>query len=118
MRAYYVYILASRSRVLYVGMTSDLIARIWQHKARAIPGLTSRCTVDRLVHVEVISDPRAAATREREVKAWRREKKVALIESSNPVWADLTAAWGILERWRADPATRADPSSSLRSSSG
>ena len=93
MRDYYVYITASRSRVLYVGVANDLERRVRQHKLKIIPGFTSRYNVDRLVYYESTGDIRAAIAREKEIKGWRREKKVALIEAVNPEWKDLTDEW-------------------------
>jgi len=90
---YYVYILASRSRRLYVGLTSDLERRVAQHKTKAIPGFTSRYNIDRLVWFECTSDAHTATERERQLKNWRREKKVRLIEAENAEWEDLAADW-------------------------
>ena len=92
-KTYYVYILASRSRTLYVGMTSDLFARTWQHKEKVADGFTKTYNIDRLVYFEETSDPNAATERERQLKNWRREKKIMLIELKNPTWADLTEGW-------------------------
>ncbi|MGE5927679.1 MAG: GIY-YIG nuclease family protein [Gemmatimonadota bacterium] len=92
-RIYAVYILASRSRVLYVGSTSDLIRRIHQHRTRAAKGFTQKYGADRLVYFEQTPNSRAAVEREREIKGWRREKKVRLIESVNPGWLDLAEDW-------------------------
>src|SRR5436309_15934647 len=89
MRQYSVYILASRTRRLYVGMTSNLEQRVWQHRTKAIEGFTSRYNIDRLVWYESTNLAIDAASREREIKAWRREKKIALIEAENPEWDDL-----------------------------
>ena|SRR5450631_134845 len=93
-KRYYVYILSSKSRVLYVGMTGVLAARIMQHKARETDGFARRYHVDRLVCYEVFRYVNNAIARETEIKGWRREKKVALIEASNPLWNDLAADWG------------------------
>jgi putative endonuclease len=86
---YYVYIMASRKRVLYVGMTNDLVRRGAQHRQHALPGFTRRYNVDRLVYFEHTHDVRAAIAREKEIKGWVRAKKVAAIESVNPAWDDL-----------------------------
>ena len=86
---YYVYIMASWGRVLYIGMTNDLHRRIWQHKAGEISGFTSRYNVNRLVYYEHYSDPTSAISREKELKGWLRANKIALIELSNPTWRDL-----------------------------
>jgi putative endonuclease len=86
---YYVYFMASQNRVLYVGMTNDLVHRGAQHKQHAIPGFTKRYNVDRLVYFEHTHDVHAAIAREKEIKSWVRAKKVALVESVNPAWDDL-----------------------------
>jgi putative endonuclease len=93
MKEYYVYILASRSRRLYVGVTSKLEQRVAQHKSKAIPGFTSRYNIDRLVWYESTNNVLNAIERERQLKKWRREKKVMLIEMENAEWEDLAAAW-------------------------
>jgi putative endonuclease len=93
MKQYYVYILASKSGTLYTGITSDLYHRLSEHKQRLVPGFTRKYHVTRLVYYEATHDVLAAITREKQIKAWRRSKKVALIESANPEWADLAAKW-------------------------
>ena len=93
MKTFYVYMLASRSRRLYVGMTSDLERRVAEHKSKAIAGFTSRYNIDRLVWFESTESFLAAAERERQLKNWRREKKVMLIEMENAAWEDLAAEW-------------------------
>ena len=92
-RTYCVYILASRSRTLYTGVTGDLQKRALQHRQRAAEGFTSRYYVTRLVYYEMFGNPRVAIAREKQIKAWRRSKKVALIESVNPKWLDLSEEW-------------------------
>ena len=87
--SYFVYILSSRGRVLYVGVTNDLRRRVLEHKAHLVPGFTQRYNVDRLVYFEATANVQAALAREKEIKGWRREKKVALIEAENPEWRDL-----------------------------
>ena len=86
-----VYILASRSRALYVGMTSNLPARLDGHRSHSTSAHTARYRICRLVHVETTDDVHAAIARERQLKAFRREKKIRLIESVNPTWEDLAA---------------------------
>lgn len=88
-KTYYVYILASLSRVLYVGVTSDLVRRMYEHKHRLLPGFTSQYNVDRLVYFEHTTDVRAAIAREKTIKSWSRKKKVDLIEAGNAGWEDL-----------------------------
>jgi putative endonuclease len=97
-RTYCVYILASRSRKLYTGVTNNLQRRTFEHRQGIIPGFTSRHRIFRLVHFEQCGDIRLAITREKEIKAWRREKKVWLIERHNPTWQDLAAMLGIAEK--------------------
>jgi putative endonuclease len=89
-RQYYVYIMAIISRVLYVGVTNDLRRRVEEHRGGWVEGFTRRYNVNRLVHFEATSDVRAALEREKELKSWRRSKKVALIEAGNPGWRDLS----------------------------
>ena len=74
---------------LYLGVTRNLIRRVYQHKSKATPGFTSRYTVDRLVWFETYDDPTTAITREKEIKKWRRDWKIRLIEETNPDWRDL-----------------------------
>ena len=89
-KTYWVYITASGpGGVLYVGMTSDLAGRAWEHRQRVMDGFTKRYWVDRLVYYEAHDDPVAADRRERAMKRWRRAWKVELIEKSNPTWRDL-----------------------------
>ncbi len=90
---YYVYILASYSRVLYVGVTNDLQRRVWEHKHHAVAGFTDKYNVTRLVYFEAGASAIDAIAREKQIKGWRREKKVALIESVNPSWKDLSEEW-------------------------
>jgi putative endonuclease len=89
----YVYIVASQSRVLYTGITSDLRRRVYQHKRGLIPGFTQQYRVNRLVYFEATSHIRAAIERERQIKSWRREQKLRLIESVNAGWLDLSTDW-------------------------
>jgi putative endonuclease len=93
MASYYVNILASRSRTLYVGVTRDLARRLHEHRTGQNPGFTARYRITRLVHVECTSDVRSAIAREKQIKAWRREKKTDLIRRSNPDWEDLSEGW-------------------------
>ncbi len=94
MKQYYVYLMASFKQTLYVGVTNDLARRVHQHKTKADPdSFTARYNIDRLVYFETFGDVRDAIAREKEIKAWRRSKKVALIESQNPTWKELTFNW-------------------------
>jgi putative endonuclease len=92
-RGYFVYILSSTSRVLYTGVTSDLVRRMHQHRTGALPGFTRRYAVNRLVCFECTPNVAAAVAREREIKGWTRAKKVGLIETANAGWLDLAADW-------------------------
>ena len=88
--AYYVYLLASnRNGTLYIGVKNDIVRRVFEHKSKAVPGFTKRYGVDKLVWFEVYDDPTSAITREKELKKWRREWKIRLIEEKNPQWIDL-----------------------------
>lgn len=89
-RQYFVYVLASRSRVLYVGVTNDLERRVFEHKQKLVPGFTAEYDVDRLIYFESTPNVLAAIRREKQIKGWRRNRKVALIESVNPDWEDLS----------------------------
>jgi putative endonuclease len=86
---YTVYILASLSRRLYIGITNDLAYRLGQHRAGNIPGFTQRYHITRLVHFEQTSNVQCAIAREKQLKGWSREKKLRLIESRNAGWLDL-----------------------------
>jgi putative endonuclease len=88
-----VYILSSDSRRLYVGVTSDLLRRVGQHKLELIPGFTTRYQIKHLVYFELTPNVRAAIEREKEIKSWTREKKIRLIEKGNPGWLDLAVDW-------------------------
>lgn len=92
--AAYVYILASRSRRLYTGVTADLARRVVQHRTGGVPGHTARYRIDRLVHYEVADSIMSAIAREKQIKAWTRAKRVALIEQHNLGWLDLSGNWG------------------------
>ena len=85
--------MASRSHTLYIGMTGDLRSRVFQHKWKEHEGFTARYNCDRLVWFERYQDVRNAIGREKELKGWRRSKKIALIESVNPTWIDLSRDW-------------------------
>lgn len=94
LKTYYVYILASETGTLYVGMTNDLKRRVWQHKNKQAEGFTKKYNVNRLIYVESFGDVHAAIAREKQIKGFRREKKVALIDKENPFWKDLSESWG------------------------
>ena len=90
MKNYYTYILASkRNGTLYIGVTNDLVRRIYEHKNHLIEGFTSKYDVSRLVYYEITSDVKSALSREKQLKSWNRQWKLELIEKSNPNWNDL-----------------------------
>jgi putative endonuclease len=90
MKYYHVYIMASHTRRLYTGITSDLPGRIWKHKNNYYPkSFTARYKIKKLIYFEVFDDPEVAIAREKQIKRWCRSKKVALIEKHNPGWVDL-----------------------------
>jgi len=93
MRVFHVYIMASNTCTLYTGVTGDLKQRVFLHKTRRADGFTARYNVTRLVYVEAFRTAEAAIEREKQIKAWRREKKIALIEQHNPAWSDLAQGW-------------------------
>jgi putative endonuclease len=110
MRTYYVYIMASSTCTLYVGVTNDLERRVFEHKQGLVPGFTRRYGVKRLVHYEDTNDVSVAIAREKQIKGWRRSKKVDLVESMNPGWRDLSDGWyGEMEGAGA-PVSRMDSS--------
>lgn len=87
---FYVYITASlHNRVLYIGVTSDLTKRIWEHKNKVVKGFSDRYNVDRLVYFEIFDDAQNAIKREKNMKEWKRQWKTDLIEKENPEWNDL-----------------------------
>jgi putative endonuclease len=90
MQAFYVYIMTNaRNTVLYTGITNDLVRRVWEHKEKLVPGFTERYRITKLVYFEMFEDPLAAITRENQLKAGSRKKKIGLIVSVNPTWLDL-----------------------------
>ncbi len=90
---YSIYILGSVSGTLYIGITSNLVFRVRQHKDHTFRGFTARYDVDRLLYYETYGEVSTAIAREKQLKGWKREKKVALIEKVNPQWKDLSRAW-------------------------
>ena len=90
MKYYYVYILASkRNGTLYIGVTSDLIKRVYEHKNNLVDGFTRKYKVHNLVFFEETNDVQSAIRREKQLKAWKRDWKIELIEKQNPAWTDL-----------------------------
>ena len=90
---YFTYIMASRSRTLYIGMTRDLEKRVFEHKWKERDGFTARYNCDRMVWFERFQFVQKAIAREKELKGWSRAKKISLIESANPAWMDLSREW-------------------------
>ena len=105
-RFYYVYIMASRSRVIYTGMTNHVRKRTWEHRQGVVPGFTRDYNVHRLVYFEQFRDVRVAISREKEIKSMRRERKIKLIESVNPTWEDLAELWFEASEREAQDARR------------
>jgi putative endonuclease len=89
--SYYVYIIASIRRTIYTGMTRDISTRLDQHKSGRTPGFSAKYRANQLVWCEIAESFDAAQAREKEIKGWRRSKKISLIERENPFWEDLTA---------------------------
>ena len=109
MKQFWVYMMSNKSRRLYTGMTSALFSRVVEHKLKLYPsGFTARYCFDMLVWYEEHADFISARTREVEIKTWRREKKIALIEKENPDWADLST------EWQEDPGWKLEPEAYLR----
>jgi putative endonuclease len=108
---FWVYIMASRSRNLYTGVTDSIYHRALQHKSGEIEGFTKRYKINRLVYYEEFKYINNAIAREKQVKGLDRKKRIALIESMNPTWADLAEGWGeAIEPVRRPPPGNADPS--------
>ena len=90
MGEFFVYIMAGkRNGTLYVGMTNDLVRRVYEHKSDLVAGFTKRHRVHRLVYFEQYDQPQIAIEREKQIKAWKRQWKIRLIETANPQWDDL-----------------------------
>jgi putative endonuclease len=92
-KEYYVYIMTNKSRTLYTGMTNNLMRRVYQHKHKLVKGFTSKYNIQYLAYYEVTTSVYAALQREKQIKGWLRAKKIALIESMNPDWKDLSEEW-------------------------
>ena len=93
MDQYYVYIMTNGVRTLYIGVTNDLMRRVYEHKQKLADGFTKKYNITMLVYYEVTSSVGAAITREKQLKGWLRSKKIALVESTNPRWTDLSREW-------------------------
>jgi len=103
---FWVYILSSGSGTLYVGLTGFFERRIYQHKYDTIEGFTQKYQCHRLVYYESHQDVQTAIAREKQIKRWRREKKIALIEKFNSRWQDLAGNWGREMRFRGQSLER------------
>jgi putative endonuclease len=104
-RRYFVYILTNPSRTLYTGMTNSLRRRVREHKLKSTPGFAAKYNITRLVYVESFVDVRNAIEREKQIKAWTRAKRIALVESTNPRWDDLSREWDQPQTFRFTPRT-------------
>ena len=93
MNQYYVCIVTNGVRTLYIGVTNDLTRRVYEHQHKLIDGFTKKYNVTMLVHYEVTTDVQSAIAREKQLKGWRRSKKIGLNEASNPEWVDLSLGW-------------------------
>ena len=93
MKEYWVYIMANKSRMLYVGVTNDLERRVSEHQMKLISSFTQRFNLTRLVYYESTASISTAIEREKEIKGWVRRKKTALIHTFNPEWKDLSEEW-------------------------
>ena len=100
-RVHHVYIMASHRRTLYVGVTSKLDLRVWNHKNKTIAGFTRKYNCVNLVYFEAWARAAGAIAREKQIKGWTRAKKMTLIESKNPSWKDLSEGW--FQGWSANP---------------
>jgi putative endonuclease len=96
-RVYFTYIVASRSHTLYIGMTGNLLKRVFEHKQRTHEGFSAKYNCNRLVWFERFAGPRIAIAREKQLKGWVRAKKITLIEESNPTWNDLSEGWYVID---------------------
>jgi putative endonuclease len=85
--------MTNRSKTLYTGVTNDLVRRVYEHKNKQIGGFTKKYNIEKLVYFEVTNDILSAIKREKQIKGWLRKKKIALIESVNPLWEDLSEGW-------------------------
>ena len=111
MKTYHVYIMASASRVLYIDVTGDLLRRVREHKEKRVPGFTARYRVTEVVYFEAFGDVRIAIAMEKQLKGWLRSRKIALIESFNPHWQDLSAELQtptLLTKTRRDSSLRSE----------
>ena len=92
-KRYYVYIMSNTTGTLYTGVTNNLIRRVYEHKSKLIEGFTKKYNIDKLIFYEEADNISQAIAREKEIKGWRRSKKIRLIKSLNPKWEDLSLDW-------------------------
>jgi len=90
---YYVYIMTNKSGTLYVGLTNNLKKRVFEHKSKLVEGFTEKYNINKLLYFETFSDIYSAIAREKTIKGWLRSKKVELVRTTNPDWADLSQDW-------------------------
>src|ERR1700675_2795704 len=107
-KRYYVYIMASRSLTLYTGVTGDIYHRALQHKAGEIEGFTEKYHINRLVYYETFKYVNNALARDKQIKAWTRAKRLALIKTMNPTWQDMAAGWGEPTKMQSPRSARDD----------
>ena len=88
-KTYYVYILRNRSGNFYIGITSNLVKRVWEHKQKFVRGFTKKYNIDKLIYYEIYNDPETAIAREKQLKNWNRKKKIDLITKMNPKFEEL-----------------------------
>ena len=93
MKHHYLYIMSNVAQTLYIGVTNDLERRVYEHKHRLVPGFTSKYGLTQLVYFAEFTDVREAIRREKQLKGWKRERKIGLIVGLNPEWRDLAADW-------------------------
>lgn len=93
MKQYFVYVMASKTKTVYIGVTNNLKRRVYEHKQKLVDGFTKKYNITRLVYYEEFGDSYSAIQREKKLKGWIRKKKIALIESINPEWRDLSEGW-------------------------
>ena len=95
MKTFSVYVLSNKSKTLYIGVTNDLLRRLYEHRQKLIPGFTRKYNLTKLVYFEQTENVTSAIEREKQLKGWIRQKKIELIEKSNPTWIDLSQDWNL-----------------------
>ena len=103
MKQYFTYIMSSSGGTLYTGVTNNIVNRVLTHKQKQLPGFTQKYNVTRLVYYEVSPSIYSAISREKEIKGWKRAKKITLIQSMNPKWLDLAENWFSREDFECHP---------------